>query len=49
MFVQVGKLPESKGCTLDTFKGRFPIRRRRFDRRSNASNKFPECDIGSAG
>ena len=42
-----GKVPGSKGCTLDTFNGMYWIRRRRFDKTSSASSKLPENDIGS--
>jgi len=49
IFVWEGKIPESKGCTLDTFKGRSSIRRKRFDKTSNAPSKLPEYDIGSVG
>jgi hypothetical protein len=40
-------IPGSKGCTLDTFKGMSSIRRKRFDRTSNAPSKLEENDIGS--
>jgi len=46
---QDGKIPESKGSTLDTFNGRSSIRRKRFDKTSNAPSKLPAYDIGSVG
>lgn len=44
---QVRIIPESKGCTLETFKGMPWIRRKRFDNTSSAPSRLPEYDIGS--
>lgn len=41
------KIPELRGCTLDTFKGMSGTRRKRFDKTSNAISKLSEYDIGS--
>lgn len=40
-------IPESKGCTADTFKGMSSIERKRFDKTSKAASNFPENVIGS--